>query len=90
MVAFNLIRQVILRSLGLAQERRYVIDSLPVPVVQFHLVPGSTGDWAAYGACLGKVASKKRPMCGLLAVLTRRGHCMNRHHCSARPTRWAR
>lgn len=35
------------------------IDSLPIPVVQFHLVPGSTGDWQAYGATHGKVASKK-------------------------------
>src|SRR5260221_10464636 len=30
-----------------------------MPVVKFHLVPGSTGDWAAHGANFGKVASKK-------------------------------
>jgi hypothetical protein len=59
MAAFNLIRRVLLQSLDLAQEPRCVIDSLPVPVVQFHLVPGSTGDWAAYGATFGKVPSKK-------------------------------
>jgi hypothetical protein len=59
MLAFNLIRRVVLRGLDLAQEPRCVIDSLPVPVVQFHLVPGSTGDWAAFGATFGKVPSKK-------------------------------
>src|SRR5262249_1705752 len=32
---------------------------LPVPVVKFHLVPGSSGDWAAHGADYGKVTSKK-------------------------------
>jgi hypothetical protein len=64
MVGFNLIRRVILQSLDLAQEPRCVIDSLPIPVVQFHLVPGSTGDWAAYGAAFGKVPSKKQTIFG--------------------------
>jgi hypothetical protein len=64
MAAFNLIRRVLLRSLDLAQEQCGVIDSLPVPVVQFHLVPGSTGDWAAYGAAFGKVPSKKATIYG--------------------------
>jgi hypothetical protein len=64
MLAFNLIRRVVLRELDVAQERPCVIDSLPVPVVQFHLVPGSTGDWAAYGAAFGKVSSKKETIYG--------------------------
>jgi len=64
MPAFNLIRQALLRSLDLAQTRSCVIDSLPVPVVQFHLVPGSTGDWAAYGATFGKVPTKKQTIFG--------------------------
>jgi hypothetical protein len=64
MTAFNLIRRVILTSLDLAHEPRCVIDSLPVPVVQFHLVPGATGDWAAYGATFGKVPSKKQTIYG--------------------------
>lgn len=59
MNAFNLIRQVVLRQLDLAADGQAVIDSLPVAVVKFHLVPGSTGDWAAYGADFGKCASKK-------------------------------
>jgi hypothetical protein len=59
MHAFNLIRQAVLSVLEVALDQQCVIDSLPVPVVKFHLVPGSTGDWAAYGADFGKVSSKK-------------------------------
>jgi hypothetical protein len=64
MAAFQLIRQTVLGMLDLAADRQCAIDSLPVPVVQFHLVPGSTGDWAAYGADFGKVPSKKRTIFG--------------------------
>ncbi len=62
--AFNLIRLCILRTLDVAQDRSCLIDSLPIPVVQFHLVPGSTGDWRAYGARFGKVPSKKQTIFG--------------------------
>lgn len=64
MYAFNLIRQVTLKSLDLAQDRQCVIDSLPLPVVQFYLVPGSTGDWRAFQAAYGKVPSKKQTIFG--------------------------
>jgi hypothetical protein len=64
MYAFNLIRQVILKSLDLAQDRQCVIDSLPLPVVQFYLVPGSSGDWRAFEATFGKVPSKKQTIFG--------------------------
>jgi hypothetical protein len=64
MHAFNFIRRVILNWLDVAQDRQCVIDSLPVPVVQFHLVPSSTGDWAAYGARFGKVSTKKQTIYG--------------------------
>lgn len=73
MGAFNLIRRIVLCSLDVAQDSQCVIDSLPVPVVQFHLVPASTGDWAAHGATFGKVSSKKQTIFGyklhLLATL---------------------
>jgi hypothetical protein len=62
--AFPLIRQAVLHLLDLAADRQCVIDSLPVPVVQFHLVPSSSGDWAAYGAQFGKVPSKKQTIFG--------------------------
>jgi hypothetical protein len=62
--AFNLVRRVLLQMLDLAQDRQCVIDSIPIPVVQFYLVPSSTGDWRAYGATFGKVPSKKQTIFG--------------------------
>jgi hypothetical protein len=64
MQAFELLRQRVLRALDLARDRHCVIDSLPVPVVQCHLVPGSTGDGDEHGAAYGKVPSKKRTIYG--------------------------
>jgi hypothetical protein len=64
MLAFNLIRRSVLQMLDLAQETQAVIDSLPIPVVQFYLVPGSTGDWKANGATYGKVPSRKETIFG--------------------------
>jgi hypothetical protein len=62
--AINLLRQALLAVLDLAEDRHCAIDSLPIPVVQFHLVPGSTGDWRAHGATFGKVSSKKMTIFG--------------------------
>ena len=64
MFVINLIRQVLLSWLDLAQDRQCLIDSLPVPVVQFYLVPSSTGDWQAHGARFGKVPSKGQTIFG--------------------------
>jgi hypothetical protein len=64
MKGFNLVRRIILASLDVAQARTCVIDSLPVPVVQFHLVPSSSGEWPAYGATYGKVPSKEETIFG--------------------------
>lgn len=64
MQGMNLIRQVLLRSLDLSQDRQCIIDSLPIPVVQFHLVPSSTGDWKACGATYGKCITKKQTIFG--------------------------
>lgn len=61
---FQILRQVIVRGLDVAHDRQCALDSLPLPVVQFHLVPGSTGDWAAHGAAFGKVPSKKQTIYG--------------------------
>lgn len=64
--AINLIRCIVLRMLDVAQDRHCVIDSLPIPVIQFHLVPGagSKADWQANGATFGKVSSKKQTIFG--------------------------
>jgi hypothetical protein len=62
--AINLIRQIMLRSLDLADDPQCVIDSLPLPVMGFHLVPGGSREWAAHGATYGKCASKKQTIFG--------------------------
>lgn len=59
MDAFLLMRMAILELLDLAGDSDCVIDSLPVPVVHFHLVPTASSEWAAHGADFGKVPSKK-------------------------------
>jgi hypothetical protein len=66
MHAFNFIRRVVLQSLDVAQDRQCVMDSLPLPVVQFHLVPSSrsSGDWKASSSTFGKVPSKKQTIFG--------------------------
>jgi hypothetical protein len=64
MFAINWIRKTVLQMMDLAQDGQCVIDSLPVPVVEFYLVPSSTGDWKAHGARFGKVPSKKETIFG--------------------------
>ena len=64
--AINDLRRVALTLLDLAQDRQAVIDSLPVPVMHFHLVPSSPSisTWRAAGASFGKVSSKKQTIFG--------------------------
>jgi len=64
--AFNLVRRAILSLLDVAEDRQGVIDRLPVPVIGFHLVPGSpaASTWTSYGAALGKVPTKKETIFG--------------------------
>jgi hypothetical protein len=66
MQAFNLIRRVILQCLDVAQDRQCIVDSLPLPMVQFRLVPfaPSRSGWKAYGSTFGKVPSKKQTIFG--------------------------
>lgn len=60
MGAINQIRQVALTLLDVAQDAYGAIDSLPLPVMQFHLAPQRTHDWDAHGATFGYCASKKQ------------------------------
>lgn len=62
--AVNLLRQIILRTMDVAQDPQCVIDSLPIPVVEFHLVPGASSEWATHAATFGKVPSKKLTIFG--------------------------
>jgi len=64
MPVFNLLRRAILRVLDVAYEAQAVIDSLPVPVVGFHLAPAARGDWTEHGASYGWYASKKELIYG--------------------------
>jgi hypothetical protein len=64
MWVINLVRRCLLAQMDLAQDPQCVIDSLPIPVVQFHLVPSSTGEWPAYEATFGRVTSKKETIFG--------------------------
>lgn len=62
--AFNLVRRAVLGLLDLAADRQCAIDSLPVPVVGFHMAPACSREWAVSGASFGRVASKKRTIYG--------------------------
>lgn len=64
MHAINTVRAVVVRLLDVAQDRYCTIDSLPIPAVQFHLVPGASREWAAHGASFGKVITKKQTIFG--------------------------
>jgi len=63
-LGFNLVRQVVLRLLDVAQDRQCAIDSLPVPVMAFHTVPTSRADWTAAGATFGRVTTKRQTIFG--------------------------
>ena len=55
----NEMRRMMLAGMDLMWDEQCVVDSLPIPVVQFHLAPQSRGDWPAYGANYVHVSSKK-------------------------------
>lgn len=58
--SINALRRALLATLDLAQDRHCVLDSLPVPVIRFHLVPASNrAEWQTHAARFGKVPSKR-------------------------------
>jgi hypothetical protein len=79
MLAINALRQVVLRVLDVAQDRQCVLDSLPVPVVAFHLATSASPDWGTRGATYGRVSSKKLWLYGykLHLVVTLGGVILN-------------
>ena len=62
--ALALLRRAILAVLDVAQDAHCIIDSLPLPVVQFYHAPQASTEWAAHGATFGKCASKKETLFG--------------------------
>lgn len=77
----NLIRCLVLRVLDVAQDRPCAVDSIPVSVVQFHLVPGASREWAAHGAPFGTVVTKQQTMFGynLHVLVTLNGVILDVH-----------
>lgn len=74
--AINEVRRVLLASLDFAQDRQCVLDSLPIPVIRFHLVPKCARSyWQTYGARFGKVPSKSLTIFGykLYLLVTQNG-----------------
>ena len=55
----NEMRRMMLARMELYRDAHCVVDSLPIPVVQFHLAPQSRARWSAWGADFGPVPSKK-------------------------------
>ncbi len=72
----TLLRQRLLTLIDYAQDRYCVIDSMPVSVIGFHLVPGAAGveHWRDHGADFERVTTKKQTIFGyklhLLVTLT--------------------
>ncbi len=60
----NRIRQIIFSDIEGASEKLCIIDSLPIPVIQFHLAPASSNNWSCYGANYGRVESRKQTIFG--------------------------
>ena len=60
----NEMRRMMLAGMELIWDEQCVVDSLPIPVVQFHLAPQSRGDWPAHGANYGHVSSTKMTIFG--------------------------
>jgi hypothetical protein len=74
--AINEVRRLLLAMLDFAQDRQCVLDSLPVPVIRFHLVPkGARASWQSADARFGKVPSKSITIFGykLYLLVTRNG-----------------
>ena len=55
---------MLLSDIEAASENLCIIDSLPMPVIQFHIVPSSSNDWSCYGADYGRVESKQQTIFG--------------------------
>ena len=64
MGTINEMRRMMLARTELYWDEHCVVDSLPVPVVKFHLAPQSRIRWSDWGADYGAVPSKKMMIFG--------------------------
>ena len=63
-LAINAVRRRVLATLDIAQDGQGIIDSLPLPIMTFHLAPQRDRTWDAEGATFGYCASKKETFFG--------------------------
>ena len=75
MLIINQIHRMMRMRIVLSQNPPCVIDSLPIPVVQFRLATYSRGDWPAHRADCDKILSRKATIFGyrLQLITTARG-----------------
>lgn len=73
--ALNWMRQMLLNDLDVALDPYCAVDSLPLPVVQFHHAPRASRDWQIHDAQIGYVAAKRVYIYGyrLQILMTLRG-----------------
>jgi hypothetical protein len=85
----NLLRQAVLRVLDVAQDAQCIIDSLPVPVVQFSHVPQASVEWRVAGATFGHCCSKQQAIFGykLHLLITQGGVIRDARAGARQPTR---
>lgn len=71
----NLLRQAVVQTLDFTQDTQCIIDSLPVPVVQFYYLPQASVEWKGAAAAFGHCCSKKPAIFGytLHLLLTQSG-----------------
>jgi hypothetical protein len=70
-LAINQLRRLLLDDLDLALDRQCVIDSVPIPVMQWQHVNQSSAraEWQVYGASYGRVPSKATAIFGYKLAL---------------------
>ena len=64
MWVINELRRMMLARMEHYRDAHCVVDSLPIPAVQFHLAPQSRAKWSQWGADYGPVPSKKMMIFG--------------------------
>ena len=64
MLVINQIRRMLLAQTALSLDPQCVIDSVPIPVGQFHLAPSVRGGWPTYGPDFDKIPAKKETIFG--------------------------
>jgi len=62
--AFDRLRQWVIARLDLAADRQCILDSVPIPVVEFQHAPRAARQWRVYGASFGKISAEQQTIYG--------------------------